>query len=72
MSQPTRAEFQRLLASGELFEEYARMQQELAGHAVARQVWEDRVEALKRRLEMEIERCDRAEVALATIRAALL
>jgi hypothetical protein len=30
VSQPTRAEFQRLLASGELFEEYARMQRELA------------------------------------------
>jgi anti-sigma factor RsiW len=30
VSQPTRAEFQRLLASGALFEEYARMVEEIA------------------------------------------
>jgi hypothetical protein len=29
VSQPTRAEFQRLLASGELFERYAQMENEL-------------------------------------------
>jgi di/tricarboxylate transporter len=30
VSQPTRAEFQRLLASGALFERYAQMEQEIA------------------------------------------
>jgi hypothetical protein len=30
VSHPTRAEFQRLLASGELFERYARMEDEIA------------------------------------------